>query len=168
MQRRKQHRSRGYSLPELLTVVGMVGIITLVALPTFLQIIPQYRIRGAASEMAASLRMIRSKAVSTRTPWRMTVDPTNDQYWLEHQIGGAWTPIAENGKPLTAGSKWEKTPGVDLMPAGANIIVTFTRSGEPTAARTIVAGVNNTFVKYNRYTINVDASGNVTVTPSKV
>lgn len=169
MQPRKQHRSRGYSVTELLTVVGMVGVITLVGLPAFLQIIPQYRIRGAASEMASTLRMIRSKAISTRTQWRMTVDPTNDEYWLEHQIGGAWTRIGENGRPLPPNGKWEKKPGADLMPAGANIIVTFTRDGSPAGgARTIIAGVNNSFVKYNRYTILVDASGNVTVTASKV
>ena len=168
MQPRKQHRSRGYSVTELLTVVAMVGLVTLVSLPTFLQIIPQYRIRGAASEITSTLRMIRSKAVSTRTQWRMTVDPTSNQYWLEHEIGGAWTRIGEDGKPLPTGAKWEKQLGVDLMPAGSNIIVTFTRDGSPTATRTIVVGVNNSFVKYNRYTILVDTSGNITVVPSKV
>jgi prepilin-type N-terminal cleavage/methylation domain-containing protein len=170
VQTEKQQGSRGYSLAELLTVVAIIGIISMVALPTFLQVIPQYRIRGAASEMAASLRLIRSKAVSTRTNWRMTVDPTNDQYWLENEPvtgSGTWSPIGESGKPVATTGAWKKSVGVDLLPAGANILVTFDRGGEANAS-SIVVGVNNSFVKYNRYTINVQSSGNIVIVPSKV
>jgi prepilin-type N-terminal cleavage/methylation domain-containing protein len=166
----KQQGSRGYSLAELLTVVAIIGIISMVALPTFLQVIPQYRIRGVASEMAASLRLIRSKAVSTRTSYRMTVDPTADQYWLENEAvtgSGTWTPIGENGKPVASSGAWKKSVGVDLMPAGSNIIVTFDRGGTSDAT-SIVVGVNNSFVKFNRYTLNVQDSGNIAIVPSKV
>jgi prepilin-type N-terminal cleavage/methylation domain-containing protein len=165
----KQHRQSGYSLAELLTVVAMVGIISMVALPTFLKVIPQYRIRGAASEISASLRLIRSKAVSTRSSWRMTVDPTNDEYWLEANTGGTWSPIGEDGRTLPTGSAVKKKSlGVDLMPAGSNIIVTFDRGGNVAAATSIVVGVNNTWVRFNRYTLDVQTSGNIAITPSKV
>ena len=170
MQPGKQRGKRGYSLTELLTVVGMVGVISMVALPTFMQIIPQYRIRGAASELAASMRMIRSKAISTRSQWRMVVDPTNDRYWIEQEQvpnSGTWNPISDIGKPLLPGQRWEKDPGADLLPAGGNIIVTFTRSGAANAS-SVVVGVNNSWVRFNRYTINVEASGNVAVVASKV
>lgn len=168
MQTGKQHRQRGYSLAELLTVVAMVGVITMVALPTFLQVIPQYRIRGAASEIAASLRLIRSKAVSTRSNWRMTVDPTNDNYWLESESSGSWAPIGEDGKPTPGGAIRKKSLGVDLMPAGSNIVVTFDRFGQVTANTTVVVGVNNSWVRFNRYTLTVEPSGNIGIVPSKV
>jgi Tfp pilus assembly protein FimT len=140
----------------------------MVALPTFLQVIPQYRIRGAASEIAASLRLIRSKAVSTRASWRMTVDPTNDQYWLETSSSGTWAPIGEDGKPVPGGAIRKKSLGVDLMPAGSNIIVTFDRGGSVAASTSIVVGVNNSWVRFNRYTLTVETSGNIDIVPSKV
>lgn len=170
MQRRKQRGMRGYSLTEMLAVVGMVGVITMVSLPAFMTVIPQYRIRGAASELTATLRMVRSKAISTRTQWRVTVDPAGENYWIEQEQvpnSGTWVAINHLGRPLTTGQQWEKSLGADLQPDGANIIVTFNRQGVANASSVVVA-VDNSFVRFNRYTINIEASGNVTVVPSKV
>lgn len=162
---------RGYSLPELLTVVAIMGILSLITLPAFNKLMPQYRIRNAASEMAASMRMLRSQAVSTRNEFRMTLDPVNERYSLaQRNNAGTWIPIGENGRPTPNGDiRWKNLNRVDLMGSAVSTVI-FTRTGAPTGgtAVSVVLGVNNSSVAFNRYTINVAAAGNVTVTASKV
>lgn len=120
---RQARNARGYSLVELLVVVAMVGIILLVTMPALLQLMPQYRIRSAASETANNLRMIRQRAISTRTPWRVSFDFNNNRYRyymlkepnLELKTADNWKAISKNG--LTADlsdSAWVQNPQVDL------------------------------------------------------
>lgn len=162
---------RGYSLPELLTVVSIMGILTLITLPAFNKLMPQYRIRSAASEIAASLRMLRGQAVSTRNEFRMTLDPVNERYTMAQQNNaGTWIPIGENGRPTPNGDiRWKNLNRVDLM-GGSVYTVIFTRTGAPDGglATSVLVGVDNSSVAFNRYTITVAASGNVTVAGSKV
>lgn len=166
--RRRTRLLRGYSLPELLTVVAIMGAVTLVTLPAFMQLMPQYRIRNAASEMTATLRMLRQKAVGTRTDWKMTVDPGNDRYALSRWNGASWTQIGSNGRPTRGGlAQWTKFSNVNIL-GGANFDVTMTRFGTASSTASIVLATSNTRVKYNRYTIDVALSGNVTTTASKV
>lgn len=67
-------------MAELLVVVAIVGLIALVSLPALMQLMPQYRIRSAASELAAGMRFIRQKAMTTRVPWKVVLDPNGERY----------------------------------------------------------------------------------------
>ncbi|HYC58247.1 MAG TPA: GspH/FimT family pseudopilin [Thermoanaerobaculia bacterium] len=165
----RRANQRGYSLPELLTVVAIMGILSLITLPAFNKLMPQYRIRSAASEIAASLRMLRSQAVSTRNQFRMTLDPANERYTMAQQnAAGTWIPILETGRPTPNGDiRWKNLNRVDLM-GGAVYTVILTRNGTPSAATSVILGVDNTSVAFNRYTVEVQGSGNVKITPSKV
>ena len=167
MQRRSR-RSRGYSLSELMTVVSIIGVVTLVTLPAFMQLVPQYRIRNAASEVTATLRMLRQRAVATRTDWKMVVDPANDRYALLRRNGGSWLEIGSNGRPAPGGTRvWTEFDNVDIV-GGSNFEVVLTRFGTAEAVASIVLATSSSRVAYNRYTIDVALSGNVTTTPSKV
>ena len=166
--KRKQESSRGYSLAELLTVVAIVGLVSAVSLPALMQLMPQYRIRGAASEVTASLRMLRQKSVGTRANWRMTLDPVNEGFTLASRASGAWVDVDPNGKPIVAGhAAFRKLSAVNVM-GTIPFTVEFTRDGSVATARTVIIAVDNQWVRFNRYTITIDASGNVSVLPSKV
>lgn len=159
---RRHSRSRGYSLSELLTIVAIVGLITMVAVPAFMQLLPQYRMRSAASEVASSLRMLRARAISLRASTQMIVDASGDSYRM--RVNGVL--VGENGRPVPGGVSPDKVlTSVNITTGGT---VEFLRDGTATSDQQIILETTNRFVAYNRYTIQVTTAGAVTITPSKV
>lgn len=129
--RDRRSRQHGFSLTETLTVVAIIGVISLVTLPALVQLMPQYRIRSAASEAGSALRMIRQRAISTRTPWKVSFDPAEDRYaYYKLTSPGAsrsvvtnWIPIGRDGRPTNgAVVQWITLSRVNLMtgPPNAN------------------------------------------------
>jgi prepilin-type N-terminal cleavage/methylation domain-containing protein len=125
----KRHRTnvRGFSLVELLTVVAIIGIVTLVSLPAFFQLLPQYRIRSTAAELAAALRMTRQDAIGTRRPWRVTIDGPGSRYSIsmlsspsaDMKVSTNWSPIGENNRPVpTGGVFWKQLSNMTLSTTG--------------------------------------------------
>ena len=58
---------RGFSLVEMLIVVAIVAIMAAVAFPNIAQYTRNYRIKGAAQQVAGELQAARSKAIMTNT-----------------------------------------------------------------------------------------------------
>lgn len=125
--RRRRATCRGFSITELLTVIAMIGIVALVTLPAMLQLMPQYRIRSAASDAGAGLRLLRQKAITTRTPWRVSFDAANDQYTYSkltspnvlRNVSTNWTKIGRDGRPSTS-TQWIRFSSVDVRTNTSN------------------------------------------------
>jgi type II secretory pathway pseudopilin PulG len=115
--------ARGYSLAELLTVVGILGVVTLVSLPALFQLLPQYRIRSASTELSAALRMTRQDAISSRRPWRITIDGPGKRYAIsmlsapnaDMKVSTNWTRIGENNRPAPSTAVWWKQLSKDIQ-----------------------------------------------------
>ncbi len=134
---------------ELLVVVAIVGIVALITVPALIQLIPQYRIRSAASETAAAIRMIRQRAVTTRSPWRISFDTNINRYRYyalsapnaDMRVETNWSPISRDGRNVPSGSDvWVNVTAVQLRtttnsfkdvgcPADGMIDLIFLRNG---------------------------------------
>lgn len=123
--RRSSGASRGYNLMELLVVVAIVGIVALITVPALLQLMPQYRIRSAASETAAAIRMIRQRAVTTRSAWRISFDTSQNRYSYYAltspnaalDVAANWTAISRDGRNVAPGGteQWVNVTAVQLQ-----------------------------------------------------
>jgi Tfp pilus assembly protein FimT len=135
---------------ELIVVVAMVGIVALVTVPALLQVMPQYRIRSAASETAAAIRMIRQRAVTTRSPWRISFDTDLNRYryyalnspFADMSVAGNWTLMSRDARNPPDGDddEWVQVTAVQLdaatnsfkdvvCPTDGKIDLIFTRDG---------------------------------------
>jgi prepilin-type N-terminal cleavage/methylation domain-containing protein len=196
---------RGYSIVELLVVVAVIGLVLLVTVPALFQLMPQYRIRSAASEAASAMRMMRQRAVTTRTPHRVSFDFARNRYsysmlngpFADMAVETNWTKLRVDGRNLAPGNNfdWVRISAVQLV-AGSNTFkdvpcpkdgyldLIFTRDGSvsdkatcgdpasdtleftPTIP-TVIFWVDSSFVRYNRYYVEVNRNGRIGITPKK-
>jgi type II secretion system protein H len=85
---RRRHRSReqGFSLIELLIVVGIIAVMAAVSLPAIGRYFRNYQIRDAAREVAAEIQTARTKAIMKNVNWGVlfvTLSPTTYRYIVE-------------------------------------------------------------------------------------
>lgn len=88
------HRSprtarRGVTLPELLTVVAIIGVTLAIAVPMFRGSSSQDRLRAGARELAGALRDAQRLAIAERDNYCVVIDT------------GAMTEAGEAGEPVT-------------------------------------------------------------------
>lgn len=84
--RRHSHPQMGFSLIELIVVVGIIAVMAAVGLPAIGRYFRNYQIRNAAREVAAELQTARTKAIMKNVNWGVlfvTLSPTTYQYVLE-------------------------------------------------------------------------------------
>jgi prepilin-type N-terminal cleavage/methylation domain-containing protein len=92
-----KRRDQGFTLLEALISVAIVGIMATVALPAIGTYVRNYRIKGAAQQVAGEVQATRSKAIMSNTNVGVTfVAVDADSYrWLHEDL-----PAAEQLGPL--------------------------------------------------------------------
>jgi prepilin-type N-terminal cleavage/methylation domain-containing protein len=66
---------RGYTLPEVLTAVAVVGILAVVAVLVLLALLERWRVEAAAEQLASDMRLAHTKATQQLTDWRLVLAP---------------------------------------------------------------------------------------------
>ncbi len=103
---------RGFSLIELIVVVGLLGLIVLVGMPALDDWLERYRVRSAAQNLAANMQLLRMRAVSRNRQHRITFSAANSQYTLfESDGGGGWTQLEPLPNTLPQGVTFSSTLG---------------------------------------------------------
>ena len=132
--------SRGYSLTEMLIVVAIIGIISLVTIPNFVQMYRSNRLGASMRQIANDLRYARQLAVPRRTDVRLSFRSGTGQrgYQVVQRNPGTttWTTVksrdieqtcsllaGSNFTDLNADSKIDiefRSNGVAFIPGGGS------------------------------------------------
>lgn len=80
-------RQRGFTLVELVVTIALVAILTTLAIPSFSEVLRQWRRDSATRELSTSLQLARSEAIKTSR--QMIVCPSTDGTACE--AGSEWS-----------------------------------------------------------------------------
>ncbi len=95
----RRHAQAGFTLIELLVVVGIIGIMVAVAIPAIGSYIKNYRIRGAAAQVAAEFQTARARAIkrnATLGVVLVVVSPTTYRYVIEDDMTPPASSVRNN------------------------------------------------------------------------
>ena len=109
-------KDSGFTLMEIMVVIGIVGILSAIAIPSYIQWMPKHRVGNAARTVMSTLEFARINAVKTNADvavifdWaneRLTVDSggttlrtrqmPNDVDLQDDEVDGLGTPVTFNG-----------------------------------------------------------------------
>lgn len=90
---------KGYSLPELLVVVAIVGLISLVGVPAFISYFNSMRVNSALREFTTDVRAARQRAVTRNRPVKFSFETGAGKrsYWIYDgdAAGTTWTQFGD-------------------------------------------------------------------------
>jgi prepilin-type N-terminal cleavage/methylation domain-containing protein len=146
---------RGFTLVELLIVMGMMVVLMAIALPSFMQWRQGLNDRSTARHIASILRQARSTAITQNLEQQVRFDATIRQYsglYKGNQSYNSWT--------WSTTESWTTIPSsVTIGPVGVTTIQ-FTPSGASSAPGTIDIKDSSGNV---RFQVIVSASGQIQV-----
>ncbi|MCD9027399.1 GspH/FimT family pseudopilin [Luteimonas sp. BDR2-5] len=123
--RRRLRRPRGFSLLEVLLVVGLIAVTGVLAAAAMSGGFDRLALQSTAKELAAQLRYTRTQAIATGEPQRFVIDPQ------------ARTWQAPNGRHGTIPHTLEVefTGAREVQPSAAEGAVQFFADGAATGGR---------------------------------
>ncbi|MBI4169481.1 MAG: prepilin-type N-terminal cleavage/methylation domain-containing protein [Acidobacteria bacterium] len=144
--------ARGYSLPELLIVIALIGIFVVFGGPALSEAFRSYKVRSAANNLTTDIRALRYIAVAERATRTMTVNKT-DHATAPNQ----YSYVNSRGQTVTV-----RLEHVDIE-TGSDGTVSFNNKGATGTAGNLQVIVSTWIggTRGDRYTITVRPSGTV-------
>ena len=152
---------RGFSTVELLTVLLIMGLIAVIAIPQVLDGVKAYRLHSNAAALGSQLNLARFRATSQNTPYRVQIEmaAAPHRFSMDRLCGA--TPTSTDSSctaPYVA-----RTGGTEFGPQPVELGVSFitTNPGGTTSfPGTITGGSPTTVFYFNTRGMPVDSSGN--------
>ncbi len=99
--KKKTARAKGFTLIELIVVIGIIGVLLMVAIPT----IGSYMRRSRLKSSNANAKLIFNsiQTICQELEFSERDDPTTTFYGSEPMLDGSGNPVQKNGKDVTLG-----------------------------------------------------------------
>lgn len=116
---------RGFTLPELLTTIAIIGILIAIAIIIWLGLLEQRRVDAATNQLVADLRLAHTNASNQLTDWRVVLNPektdeSGDPDYYMVKLAQPYDPdIAGNPSPAVASGT---SPRPRYFPANVKIV----------------------------------------------
>lgn len=120
----RSRRQRGYSLPEMLVVIAIIGIVSLVLVPNFITMQRSSKMKTAVRSFTTRLRQTQQLAITGHARTRVKLTLGTDRY----------TVWQENVDPTTGTATWVRvgpTYRLEEKGTGSPRLITFTATGFP-------------------------------------
>ncbi len=92
--------TRGFSLPEMMVVVAVMGMLLAVAIPNFTRYSARDRVVTAAADIQSGLTLARQKALARRVSYRVTLLSSPARVKIERHAGATWVPDPTEPIPI--------------------------------------------------------------------
>ena len=122
------HKNSGFTITELMVTIAVVAILASLAIPNFIDWLPNYRLRSGAEEIQSTLQFARITAIKRNATATVAFDIANETY--RASVGGE----AIRGGRMPA--------GIDINSAFGGTSVQFDSRGIASAAGTAVVRNN--------------------------
>ena len=140
-------KDSGFTLLELMVVIGIVGILSAIAIPSYFQWLPRHRVGNAARTVMSTLEFARINAVKTNADVAVIFDWANERLTVDS--GG--TTLRTRQMPND----------VDLQDIGLGSPVTFNGHGFSSDSGQV--RVENSKNATLRRSINLTLGGNASI-----
>jgi len=106
-------KSPGFTLVELMIVIGVMGVLASITIPGFYAYLPKYRASGAARQLFTDLQWAKMKAVAENNDYVVTFDTTASGYTIYDDDDNDFsTAGAETGELVRTASVGGQFPGI--------------------------------------------------------
>jgi prepilin-type N-terminal cleavage/methylation domain-containing protein len=78
--REGMQEKRGLTIIELVVVMCIVGVMVLIAIPNIGRLLPRYRLRSAATDVASNMQLARLGAIKDNREWSVLFDVNEQLY----------------------------------------------------------------------------------------
>ena len=141
--------NRGFTLPELLIVITVAGVMLAAGVPSFVEFIKNQCVKTASFDLFSSLVVARSEAITRNTS--VTITPASSANW-----GNGWTITYDSGGTTLTIRDQAAMPNITIT-GPTNVV--YRGSGRLTNAAAPQFQLSATGSTVTTRCINVDLSG---------
>jgi len=85
--KRLDKRESGFTLTEMMVTIGILSILAMIAIPSFMTLLPGMRLKSSAREIFMVLNQIKMRAVAKNTTGNIQFTPNTYTAWLDNPAG---------------------------------------------------------------------------------